>query len=174
MGQLAAALDDDPQRLVAARGLGAGRRAEDVLGDPVAHIEGTVARLQVRDGLGDPARLGDETHRERGGQGSGLALRIVGRVGAVLEKLQEVHVAVGLQLEEHRRGLPPRRCGDVEALAAGLIEQHDGDVAQATVGPVGILLRARQHDARIEAVAAIELAGVLDDDPDPAGELDVL
>ncbi len=103
-----------------------------------------------------------------------MTLGGAGVVEAVLEALDEVDVAVGVELEERVDGLPPGRDRDVEALAAGVVEPLDAQVREAVELPRRRLLLAHEHERHVVAVSQHQLAGVLDDDADAAGELQVV
>src|SRR5262245_14294006 len=83
--EVAAAFDDETERLFIWWDGWLPGRAKDVLGDPVANVISAVARLEVRDGISDPPRLGDEPHGQGSGKRRGKALRRIRCVRAVFE-----------------------------------------------------------------------------------------
>ena len=166
-------LDQHAERAFGAR-LHRLRRGEDVFVDAVAHVEDARARLQLLERLGDPARLGDEVHRQRVCERGADARRVPAAVEAVLEALDEVGVAVGVQVEQVGRGLPPGRHRHVVAVLPRTLDREDVQSLEPAEAPVRLLLPARHGKRDVEAVAGGELARVLDDDAHAAGELEVL
>ena len=59
-------------------------------------------------------------------------------------------------------------------LAPRLLERHDVQVGERLVAPVRRLLLAHEHERDVEAVVVGEPPRVLDDDADPARELQVV
>jgi hypothetical protein len=143
-------------------------------GIPVAGVEDARAGLQALDRVGDPPRLRDVVDGQREGQREAEPLGQVLGVVAVLEQLDEVRVPARVEVEERRGGLPPGGHRDVEGLLACLGEGRDAQRVEPAVRPVGRVLLGRAHEHRLDPVVQLELARVLDDDADAAGELDVL
>ena len=108
--------------------------------------------------------------RERGAD----AHRVPAAVEAVLEALDEVGVAVGVQVEEVGGGLPPGRHGYVVAVLPRPLDRDDVQVVEPAKAPVRLLLPARHGQRHVEAVAGGELARVLHDHAHATGELEVL
>ena len=168
------ALDEHAQWAVDAR-LDALERREDGLVDPVAHEVARRVGAQVGQRVGDPACLGDEGHRQVEREGGAEALRLVAVVEAVLERLDEVRVAVGGQGEGGVGRLPPRGHDDVPVLRARRLEREHGQPDERVVAPALLLLpRPREDEVGDEAVVVGQLARVLDDHPDPPREGEVV
>ncbi len=102
-------------------------------------------------------------------------LGLVVSVEAVLEALHEVGVAIGSELEQRERRLPPGRDGDVVVLAQRLLAAAHVQVWEMLIAmPAGPLLLAHEHQRHLPARDRAERARVLHHHAHTAGELQVV
>ena len=149
---------------------------EDLLVDPVAHEVARRVGAQLGERALDPARLGDERHRQVERQRRADALGVVGLVEAVLERLHEVRVALAparvkrLNVVSHHVATATSK-----RWSRASSSEIDVQVREVVVArPVRQVPVAHEHERDVHAVVGGQPAGVADDDADAAAQLQVV